>query len=671
MIDPQSQAKMRHEINARIEADYDLLRQLRDEIRPLRGGVRRIQLRTTTAILSGYLMHSDDLLDILRRSWFMLRNGIQYDTAEGADLRVVKVRIRSFRGIPNDLVVDFRTEQGDVVSAIVSGDNGTGKSSIVDALEFALQAQINRSQSLKGVSNPLATSLAGAERGSSVEVELSDDTSVFRGITFDEEDKPTTNRKSHKNFAVAPFVLRRADILKFWSTPDAQRQMMFRDYFRSSPQAEWHDAPSEEKLELERERLEAKQKRRAVGARIASRMKIETDQVPLHPGMFEDFVRETFYMGLSSKERREAQNRGVRFHVPRGVYIAIREMREANQHLLEINQKLKAVKEKQSPASKDQIVARIQEAMTKIAQRITVSFCEISTSRDFVERIELSAGDLSEVSLSLKVHLKNGQVATPRGIFSEANLDLLALLIFLAVAKEFANHGQAKFLVLDDVLQSVDSSIRSSAVEYIMKEFADWQLLFTVHDRFWQEQLRVLLRRHNHRFVERDIIRWNFDRGPLIISSSSDMDTPLKEALERGDIYTTCSQAGLLLERMCNTLSYTLPISVIRKRRDKYTLGDLWPGIYKVLRKTSISDVALEIERWLHLRNLVGAHFNEWAGALSRQEALSFGEAVLFLLEYVHCSTCHRWIEESQANGANKSWQCRCGITRVERISSK
>lgn len=50
MIDPQSQAKMRREINARIEADYDLLQQLREEIRPLRSAVRRIQPRTTTAI---------------------------------------------------------------------------------------------------------------------------------------------------------------------------------------------------------------------------------------------------------------------------------------------------------------------------------------------------------------------------------------------------------------------------------------------------------------------------------------------------------------------------------------------------------------------------------------------------------------------------------------------
>lgn len=50
MIDPQSQAKMREEINGRIHSDYDLLRQLREEIRPLRGGVRRIQPRSTTSI---------------------------------------------------------------------------------------------------------------------------------------------------------------------------------------------------------------------------------------------------------------------------------------------------------------------------------------------------------------------------------------------------------------------------------------------------------------------------------------------------------------------------------------------------------------------------------------------------------------------------------------------
>ena len=57
--------------------------------------------------------------------------------------------------------------------------------------------------------------------------------------------------------------------------------------------------------------------------------------------------------------------------------------------------------------------------------------------------------------------LKNNQTADPLGLFSEANLDLLAFLIFLAVAKEAAERGQARLLVLDDVLQSVDAVFRA------------------------------------------------------------------------------------------------------------------------------------------------------------------------------------------------------------------
>jgi hypothetical protein len=50
MIDPQSQAKLKEEIDERMKADRVLLEQIRAEIRPLRNQVRRIQPRTTTSI---------------------------------------------------------------------------------------------------------------------------------------------------------------------------------------------------------------------------------------------------------------------------------------------------------------------------------------------------------------------------------------------------------------------------------------------------------------------------------------------------------------------------------------------------------------------------------------------------------------------------------------------
>ena len=157
--------------------------------------------------------------------------------------------------------------------------------------------------------------------------------------------------------------------------------------------------------------------------------------------------------------------------------------------------------------------------------------------------------------------------------------------------------------------------------------------------------------------------------GPLIINVSREIDSLLREALQRGDVLSICSHSGLLLEKISNILSYHLPISVTRRKGDKYTLGDLWPGIYKVLRKTNVHEATNEVERWLHLRNLVGSHYNEWAQTLSRREAQLFGEAVLCLLSLVHCDECHRWIERRESTGARRIyWSCRCGRTVIEKV---
>jgi hypothetical protein len=50
MIEPESHEKLRREMSERIRADRELLEGVRDEIRPLRAAVRRIQPRSTTSI---------------------------------------------------------------------------------------------------------------------------------------------------------------------------------------------------------------------------------------------------------------------------------------------------------------------------------------------------------------------------------------------------------------------------------------------------------------------------------------------------------------------------------------------------------------------------------------------------------------------------------------------
>ena len=57
-------------------------------------------------------------------------------------MKIKSIYIHSFRGIPKELTVNFIDKKGKPVSTIISGDNGSGKSSIVDAIEYNLQGRI-------------------------------------------------------------------------------------------------------------------------------------------------------------------------------------------------------------------------------------------------------------------------------------------------------------------------------------------------------------------------------------------------------------------------------------------------------------------------------------------------------------------------------------------------
>src|SRR5260370_18083510 len=88
--------------------------------------------------------------------------------------------------------------------------------------------------------------------------------------------------------------------------------------------------------------------------------------------------------------------------------------------------------------------------------------------------------------LDVACRLSTGNEVKPTQILSEAYLDLLALLILLGVTRACVARGQTRFLVLDDVWQSIDSIHRQAILQNVLsKRFHDCKLMVTVHDRLW------------------------------------------------------------------------------------------------------------------------------------------------------------------------------------------
>lgn len=574
-------------------------------------------------------------------------------------LFVKHLHVTSFRGIPHAVDLPFPTSPAPT-SILIHGGNGTGKSSLVDAVEFALQARIHRSQHFDRGSVPSPFSLASPSSSPIVSVTLSDNSVVTRTIHRN-RGKAHFDNIPHPRFAVSPMVLRRSDILRFWSTPEPHRQIFFRDSLQDWTSEPWEELTDVQQETLLTERLQLKSSRRTVAQELARVAGVPIEKVPLGGSDLVAFVRQHAYGGKSGRQRAALRKKGVTVSVNREVEHLAATLQSHSQSIKRLRSKLRRVR---SPNPKR--YRQLQDLLATFSNRLTSAFRRTSPSAALVKSIDLVPGRLSPTSLSLDVSLFNGTRCSPQQVFSEANLDLLSFLIVLTVAEESARRGQAKVFILDDVFQSIDAGIRVAVMDYLFAEFKDWQLVFTVHDRLWKEQLIESCRRNSRPISNVNLLDWRHETGPTIRGVSASFVDRLRQALEHGTAREICVLAGPILEELCDELSHRLPVSVQRRQGDRYSIGDLWPGVKKKLKRSSLVHDVEKVDRWLHLRNMIGGHYNAWAENVSIDEARAFGGAVVSFYRAVHCGSCRRWIESiSVGRRQTGSWGCRCGSLRV------
>ena len=147
-------------------------------------------------------------------------------------MKIKKLYIEAFRGIPKSLELDFANRNGDAVSAIIYGDNGTGKSSIVDAIEFNLQARIERDVKLKNSRRPSVVSKCYTHFvPARTRVELDNGEIIDRGIQIiiknDKISFKATNMSTNEHFSYVPVALRRNDIMTYNILSGIERQILF------------------------------------------------------------------------------------------------------------------------------------------------------------------------------------------------------------------------------------------------------------------------------------------------------------------------------------------------------------------------------------------------------------------------------------------------------------
>jgi len=319
---------------------------------------------------------------------------------------------------------------------------------------------------------------------------------------------------------------------------------------------------------------------------------------------------------------------------------------------------------------------KIEERRYNLASKIYTTFSEIKKSKmdeiyksiagnidafyttlhpnDPHKNIELSVSSGRRASTELKIESFGRTKEDPRAFTSEGHQDSLGLCIFLAFVKKF-NVG-CNFVVLDDVVSTIDAQHRELICKLLFEEFKDYQLFITTHDGIWYEQLRSHQRACGieGKFKNLEITRWEPETGPLIESFKPRWER-IQKRIDSSDKLGAGNEGRQylewLLKEICETTRATVPFKI----DGKYVISDLWnPAkqcVSKLVKDDKFREKVLqrfqELEATIIMGNLL-SHDNPLAETVSIEEVKRFCEAIHELNDVFTCPNCGSFLKYYQ-----------------------
>jgi hypothetical protein len=183
-----------------------------------------------------------------------------------------------------------------------------------------------------------------------------------------------------------------------------------------------------------------------------------------------------------------------------------------------------------------------------------------------------------------------------------------------------------------------------------------------VHDRLWARLIEERARKQNFSLRSLELVDWTPANGPRVRLGNFDTAAQLSRLISsEAPPEALAAYTSRTLEELSDKLSVAIGTSVTRKSGDRYTLEDMWPGVYKKLSGANwnpdLKNSAEKVHQTYDLRNIYGSHYTTWAESLSETEVKDFAKAVVALWTAARCGTCGVFVGR-RLGEKDISWQC-------------
>ncbi len=254
-------------------------------------------------------------------------------------------------------------------------------------------------------------------------------------------------------------------------------------------------------------------------------------------------------------------------------------------------------------------------------------------------------------------------------VLSESLLNSLGLAVYFACVRQF--NEDCKFVVLDDIMNSLDIDNRDTVLDLVEQEFSDYQFILLTHDFYWFQKI---MRRFPN-WISKKIKGWDYKTGSKIDfaqTSKEEIEELLSDA-------TTVEDAGFKLGRHIEGILNELCENLWAEIRYRYTKNDppameeLFDALYKRLKsKVNQNPIVEKVENAKKyepvLRNFTAHARSNSASTVSPTEVKRAMEEWFILEEDLWCPDCNRYVEYHRSKDAI---ECKCGKKKLEKVSTK
>jgi len=204
----------------------------------------------------------------------------------------------------------------------------------------------------------------------------------------------------------------------------------------------------------------------------------------------------------------------------------------------------------------------LEDFINSFSERINEFYQYMNPGEPFQEIKVVAIGEDDELNgITIEYKYNGNWVSPPQKYFSESHLNCFGLSFFLASVEAFNNEN--KFIILDDVISSFDSTHRKSFADLLFEKFSDYQIILLTHEIEWFTNIVSPLAKKNGWLT--NIIRWTAIKGTHIDSEPKALKEFVDNSLAEGMTINLGNPIRTYLEHFLKEVCFNLDVKVSYK----------------------------------------------------------------------------------------------------------